>query len=372
LPVLADLGGGRTGTGGNAPGWQVGTEPGLCHHADVALETAFDAVVVTHNDAETLPACLRALRSLDPAPHRTLIIDNASTDRSPEIAEDVGAEVHRCPRNSGFAGGMNRGFALSDAPWVLSVNPDCALGPDFVGRLLAAVEGRPEADETGSATGLLLRARGPDLEEDPRVDAAGMVVTPSGRHFDRAAGETMARAPSRQAWVFGGTGAATLYRKAALEDVAYPDRQVFPESFFAYREDAELAWRLQWRGWRCLYVPEARAHHRRGFRPEDGRRGRHWINRHSVKNRFLMRLHCADLGWHVRCFPWWWVRDLAVVGACLTIETSSLPALAEAWRWRRDGRRRRRWVLDRARVPSRQVSRWFRKPSGWADEVTAE
>jgi hypothetical protein len=82
-----------------------------------------------------------------------------------------------------------------------------------------------------------------------------------------------------------------------------------------------------------------------------------------------MRLHCADLGWHLRCLPWWLLRDLVVLGACVTVERSSLPALAAAWRWRRDGLQRRRWVLGRTRVPSRQVAKWFRRPRGWVDEV---
>ncbi len=330
----------------------------------------YDAVVVTHNDSGTLAACLDAIGHLDPAPRRTLIIDNASTDSSTKIAESRGVEVDKSEQNSGFAGGMNRGFALSDAPWVLSLNPDCAPEPDFVGRLIDAVKRRTEANEVGSATGLLMRARGPELEPDHRVDAAGIVVTPSGRHFDRAAGALASSAPTRPAWIFGGTGAATIYRRAALDDVAYPDAQIFPNSFFAYREDAELAWRLQWRRWRCLYVPDAIAFHRRGFRPEEGRQGKGWINRHSVKNRFLMRVHCADLGWHLRCFPWWFLRDILVLGACLTVERSSLPALGEAWRLRHDALRRRRWVLGRTRVPSRQVTRWFRRPQGWVDEVT--
>ena len=161
--------------------------------------------------------------------------------------------------------------------------------------------------------------------------------------------------------MFGGTGAATIFRRLALNDVRYPDGAFFPPSFFCYREDAELAWRLQWRDWRCLYVPTARALHRRGFRPESGRRGHDTINRHSVKNRFLLRAHCADLAWHLSCFPAWFVRDLLVLGACLTVERGSLPAFADVWRWRHDAAMRRRWVLTRRTVSPRRMNRWFRK-----------
>lgn len=322
--------------------------------------SAYDVVIVTYNDAETLPACLAATRRMTPAPRQVIVVDNASHDASAEIALRHDCLVVPMQSNTGFAAGMNAGISRSAAPWVLLLNPDCAPQPDFVQTLLGGVARHDRRQEIGSATGLLMRANGSGLAPSETVDAAGMTVNRSGRHFDRAAGDHISRAPQREGLVFGGTGAATLFSRRALDDVAYADGAVFAPSFFCYREDAELAWRLQWRGWHCLYVPSARASHRRRFRPERGRRGHGTINRHSVKNRFLMRIHCADLRWHLRCFPSWLIRDVLVVGACLTIERASLPALRQVWSWRKDAWRRRRWVLSRSTVPSRRVAGWFR------------
>jgi hypothetical protein len=110
------------------------------------------------------------------------------------------------------------------------------------------------------------------------------------------------------------------------------------------------------------------AAHGRGFRPEEGRSGHSEINRLSVRNRFLLRGHCADIGWHIRCLPWWLVRDLLVVGGCLTVERSSAPGLREAWRLRTDVRERRRWVLERRIASPRQIAGWFRR-RGRVEEV---
>ncbi len=333
---------------------------------------AYSVVVVTYNHGTTLPACLAAMNRLRPAPERVVLVDNASTDGSTEIAEvHAGAlplQLIRRDSNTGFSAAANTAIGRTSSPWVLSLNPDCAPRPDFVTSLLESVQARPERDRVGSATGKLLRASGSSLETGTTIDAAGMVVTTSGRHFDRGAGSTDEGQFDRPVWIFGGTGAATLYRRAALEDVAYPGGEIFATSFFAYREDAELAWRLQWRNWRCLYDPQAVAGHRRGFRPEEGRRGRDAVNRLSVRNRFLLRLHCADFGWHRGCFPWWLFRDLAVVGACCTVERSSLPALGDVWRLRMDAAARRRWVMDRRTQSSRRLRRWFRKRN-WTDEM---
>jgi GT2 family glycosyltransferase len=325
-------------------------------------------VVVSHNHATTLPACLAAVAGLDPGPDAVVLVDNASSDGSARVAErhldSLPLEVIIAETNTGFAAAANAGIRRTATPWTLLLNPDCAPQPDFVERLHAAVGIRPERDAVGAATGRLRRAIDDALNPDAILDAAGMIVTPSGRHLDRGAGEREVGRYEAPAWVFGGTGAATLYRRAALEDVAYPDEEFFPESFFAYREDAELAWRLQWRGWRCLYVPEATASHRRGLQPESGRRGHALINRHSVRNRFLLRIHCADFGWHLACFPRWLVRDLMVIGACLTVERSSLPALGELWRLRHDAAEKRRWVMSRRSTPSRRLRSWFRRRGG--------
>jgi GT2 family glycosyltransferase len=338
----------------------------VAEHADYAI------VVVSHDHVDTLTACLSAVAELDPSPSRVVVVDNGSSDGSAEVAASfadcVPLELIRESTNRGFAAAVNTGFAATDEAWMLSLNPDCAPRRDFVARLLEASFRAPVDDRVAAVTGRLLRATGSSLEAEQIIDAAGMVVTPSGRHFDRGSGEPDDGRLSRTAWVFGGTGAATLYRREALEDVAYTGEGPFAESFFAYREDAELAWRLQWRGWRALYVPDAVASHRRRFRPEGGRRGHRSINRLSVRNRFLLRWHCADYGWHLRCLPWWLLRDLLVIGACLTIERSSLGALAELWRLRADARRRRRWVMNRRTIPPRQISRWFRI-GGWAEEI---
>ena len=334
----------------------------------------YAVVVVTRNHADTLPACLAAVGHLVPAPRQTILVDNASTDGSADVATDrkynVTIDVLREDHNTGFAAAANRGIRETGQPWVVLLNPDCAVRPDFARQLFSALADRPDAHRVGSVTPKLMRATGSNLEPSHIVDAAGMLVTPSGRHLDRGAGMTDTNEFDRPAWVFGGTGAAGLFRREALADVSYPNGEIFAESFFAYREDAELAWRLQLRGWRCLYTPRAMAAHARGFKPERGRRDHAEINLLSVRNRFLLRGHCADLGWHLRCLPWWLLRDLAVVGACLTVERTSAPGLWAAWRLRGDIRERRRWVQQRRKTSSRQIARWFRR-RGRVEEVEA-
>jgi len=318
------------------------------------------AFIVLHNHAHTLRATVAALAAQTVPPERIVVVDNASSDNSLALAQELTrtlpAEVVGWQENRGFAAAANEAIRRTAAPWVLALNPDCRLAPDYIEALLAAAA---RDERAGAGTGLLLRAHGGELAASETVDSAGMVVTAAGRHLDRGSGRALRASWQRPAWVFGASGAAALYRRAALEDVAYPAGEVFDETFFAYREDADLAWRLQRRGWRCLYWPAARAWHARGLKPEHARRDTQEINRHSVRNRFLLRWSNADWRWRLACFPWWLLRDLAVAGACLTVERSSLPALAEAWALRRRQRARGEANASRALVSGWALTRWF-------------
>ena len=319
-----------------------------------------DVFIVVRNHARTVRATLEAVSEQTVPPDRIVVVDNASSDGCGAIVRDMGSalplELVRWPENRGFSAAANEALRRCRSPWVLALNPDCRLAPDYLERLLEAEAGR---ERVGVLTGLLMRAQGGGLAALEKVDSAGMVVNASGRHLDRASGRALRDRWLRPAWVFGASGAAALYRREALEDVSYPAGETFDETFFAYREDADLAWRLQRRGWRCLFWPAARAWHERGLKPELKRQGTPEVNRYSVRNRFLLRWSNADWRWRLACFPWWALRDALVVAACLTVERSSAPGLGEAWALRRQQRARGRANASRALVSGWRVARWF-------------
>ncbi len=320
---------------------------------------SWGAFIVTHNHASTLASSLASLMEQEGL-QQVVVVDNASSDGSASLAatfaQRLPLTVLPVKENLGFSRAANLALRHLETPWVLSLNPDCRLLPGFVAELLAAVAAHPQV---GSATGLLLRGVGPELAATNVVDSAGMVVTASGRHLDRGAGRPLRPKYRRPAWVFGASGACALYRREALASVAYPGGEVFDEAFFAYREDADLAWRLQRRGWWCLFWPKAVAVHRRGLKPEAGRKQNAVVNLHSVKNRFLLRAANADWRWHVACFPFWLLRDALVVAACLTVECPSLPAfrlLVRLWATQRAKGRRNQ---SQAIVPTWRLVPWF-------------
>jgi hypothetical protein len=83
------------------------------------------------------------------------------------------------------------------------------------------------------------------------------------------------------------------------------------------------------------------------------------LNMHSVKNRFLMRINNLTPGiWRRFWLPMVW-RDLLVVGGCLLVEPSSLPALWNFARCLPRARRRRRLIMSRRTVTDDVLAQWF-------------
>jgi hypothetical protein len=212
-----------------------------------------DAVVVNYDGGDSLFAAIASLERQEEVNLSVVVVDNASAPAERErLAREAGrARVIPFSRNLGFAGAANEGIARTRAPFVLLLNNDATIAPDYAARLAA----RLLMDERlAAAQGLVLT---PDGE---RVDTAGIVWTDRGEAVPALSGTSPSAAPERAFEVAGVSATAALYRREALESVG-PAGQVFDDSFFAYYEDADLSLRLSRAGWRFACDPSARARH---------------------------------------------------------------------------------------------------------------
>jgi len=311
--------------------------------------------IVTHDSAADLPGCLAAVGRLAPPPAELVIVDCASADRSVELARaerplGIECRIEALEENLGFAGGINRAIERSASDWILTLNADAVPAPDYLDRLLA----HAARERAAVVTGRLSRPGTPVV-----LDACGMRLTRSWRHLDRGSDEPDRGQLARPQRVFGATGAASLWRRAALADVAL-DGEIFDNRFHSFREDAELCFRLQERGWEVVYEPTARALHRRRVTPGARSRLPAAINRQSLRNRYLLRAGHQSGGNLLRTLPWTLPRDLGALAWVLTRERSSLPAYGWLWRHRREIFARRRRLLARRTAPAAALERWFR------------
>jgi GT2 family glycosyltransferase len=266
-----------------------------------------DAVVVNRDGGDAL---FRALASLERQREVTLsavVVDNGSEagERTRLGREAPSVRLVAFSRNLGFAGAANEGIARTRAPFVLLLNNDAVLEPDYAARLAArlALDGR------------LAAAQGLVLSEDGRtVDSAGLEWNGRGEAVPVLSGAPASAAPPEAFEVSGVSATATLYRREALEAVA-PLGAAFESAFFAYYEDVDLSLRLARAGWRFVCDPRAVARH------EGSRTGRRtpfrrafWTARNrwrtlfrnfepSLLARSLIPILRADLS-HVRQAGW--------------------------------------------------------------------
>jgi len=315
--------------------------------------------IVTYNSGRFIKRCLESVLAQRYANKEIIVIDNASSDGTVDILEQF---EDRCQiiyndENIGFAAAQNQAIRSSSAEWVLTLNPDVLLLPNFI---QALVDAGQFDSKIGTVCGKLLTILATfDLPDKPLVDSTGIYFTPMLRHLDRGSQEVDNGHYLKHEYVFGATAAAALYRRQMIDDISIGE-EFFDPDFFVYREDADVAWRAQLLGWKCIYTPHARGYHVRKVLPGNRRALPPGINMHSVKNRFLMRLKNMTGDLYKRNWLSITTRDIVVFGACLVREQSSLKAFWYVTRnWKRVMAKRRE-IMSRKRVDDDYIASWFR------------
>lgn len=227
-------------------------------------------VIINYNNKSYLKRCINSIFNQTYKNLEIIFIDNESKDDSYDyMKEEYPNEdilLIRNEVNNGYAGAANQGIRLSKGKYVMILNPDIIMEPDFIEKMHEFID----SDENiGALSGKLLKY---DFENDKKlnyIDSAGIIMFRSTRCIDRGQNEEDLGQYDKTEQVFGVCGAAPLYRKSALEHIAIDD-EYFDEDFFAYKEDVDLSWRLNLAGFKNMYYPEAVAYHGRGLGASKG------------------------------------------------------------------------------------------------------
>lgn len=240
--------------------------------------------IVTYNSEKDIKECLKAVSKQIYPIEAVIIIDNQSKDQTEEqikeIAHLFGSKLKFVSnaQNVGFAPGHNQAIALNDTDYVLVLNPDVTIEPDYIERLVAVME---HSQHIGSATGQLLRKANREM-----IDSTGIVMNSARRAFDRGAGEPSVRWPA-SGKVFGVSGAAAMYSRRMINDIAL-NGEFYDGSFFAYKEDVDVAWRAALLGWEAYYDAGAIAYHERGWKETSRASQPLFVRKLSYINRYKM------------------------------------------------------------------------------------
>jgi GT2 family glycosyltransferase len=306
-----------------------------------------------------LEACVAGLREQTFPNLAVYLIDNDSSDNSGGLAERLlpNAKLIRRDTNVGYAAGHNQAIRMSSSDYFLALNPDVRLMPGYVSRLVEALE---SDSQVGMAQGKLLSSKLLDgiLQPEHTIDSAGLWVSKTRRNGDRGIGEPDTGQYDQEEDIFGAAGAAPLYRRKMLEDIRIGG-EYFDETFFLYREEVDLAWRAQWRGWRCRYVPTAVAYHTRSYSPRTRREQPTWLRQLQYRNRYLMLVKndsMQNMLWHL---PYLIATEVTALAYLLFVERELLPCYVDVLRHLPEMLRKRRTIMATRRVSSREFRRWF-------------
>jgi hypothetical protein len=230
------------------------------------MSHTLSTIIVNYNAGSLLRKCVDSLLAC-PLDIEIIVVDNASSDASLDGLQDLSQVcVIRNPANVGFAAACNIGVQASSAPFLLFLNPDCFFQPDAIALLFAGLQ---SGDRVGMVGGLLVNENGTEQGGGRRA-----VPTP-WRSFVRAFGlQRFANCwpklfydfhlhkqplPDSPIEVEAISGACMLVKRDVMEDVGLWD-----EGYFLHCEDLDWCMRFRQKGWKILFVPDARISHALG------------------------------------------------------------------------------------------------------------
>ena len=186
-------------------------------------------VIPVFNKAELTTRCLDSLLRNSRALSELTVVDNASSDSTPEVllnwvtrfeAQGIRFRVIRNEQNAGFGRACNQGIRISTGAYVAIVNNDTWLMEGWDQALIDEIQAR-SLDEVG-----------PFFDERPWVE-----------NPDARAREFLERNPNRFREHF--VAMLMFFTRSAVERLRFDHGGLFDERFFVTYEDGDLLQRMR-------------------------------------------------------------------------------------------------------------------------------
>ena len=310
--------------------------------------------VVTWNHAEDIEACIQSIRAQTYHHTELILVDNASRDGTREILSRFKnyAKVVFNSENRGYCAANNQAISMSKGEFILLVNPDVVLNPDYLENAVSAICQNPKV---GSLCGLLLLNN--EHQGDRQVDATGLCISRSRRMYLRDHGVRLRDLSTQAGEVFGVDGSLPLYRSAMIEDISIQG-EFFDEMFFAYREDSDVSWRARLLGWKSFFDPKCSAVHKRNFRPRNlslRKKQSSSIKMHCAKNDLILIIKNEDPGQFLINMVVIAARQLAILAYVFLFERTSLPAYIFVFANLKSILLKRKVIKNKQRIPAKEA-----------------
>jgi len=209
-------------------------------------------IVLNYNGKNFLKKCLPSVLETRYPNLEIIVVDNGSIDGSLEFLSgfsfDCRIRVIKNRINKGYAAGNNIGICSSHGDYLVFLNNDTVVEPEWLSELIKAMESDLSI---GAAQSKLL------LMDSPKhLDCAGNFSDFYGGTLSRGLGEEDVD-QYKYGEIFSCKGAAMIIRRGVLDKIG-----LFDSDYFAYYEDTDLCWRIQLAGYKILYIPSSIVYHK--------------------------------------------------------------------------------------------------------------
>lgn len=235
------------------------------------MSKKISVVIPNFNGEAFLENCLNSLKEQTFKEFDVIIVDDCSSDNSLEVIKkypEVRLLINK--RNSGFAISVNNGIQASNCEYVLLLNNDVVVTPDFIERLYRSIEGKPKVFSVSSR---MVR-----YYERDKIDDTGDFYNLLGWAYKRGDGKSVAKL-LKSTGVFSTCAGAGIYRCDVFNEVG-----LFDERYFAYLEDVDVSYRGRIHGYVNRYEPTAVCYHIGSATTADGNKYSEFKVKISARN----------------------------------------------------------------------------------------
>ena len=270
-------------------------------------QTIVTISLLNYNQKKYLQHCLDSIINQSHQNLEIFIIDNASTDGSQETIKKLinqysifNIQYSKNSKNLGYAKGHNRTINKSTGQYILCLNPDIILDKDYIKNALELFQQNPKI---GAITGKLYKWKFKNNIRTNTIDSCGHKILKSHRIIEWGSGQKDNEKFNRTQKVFSISGAAPIYKISALNSIKIPTKhdsknnlqtfknkfEWFDQSFFAYKEDIDLGWRLLHQNWENWFHPKSKAWHDR-WQTGTGKSSKQTLKQRKQKSKLINQL----------------------------------------------------------------------------------
>ncbi|OPJ65060.1 glycosyltransferase family 2 protein [Clostridium oryzae] len=215
------------------------------------MAISVSVVIPNYNGEVYIEECLKSLTKQSCKDFETVVIDNASIDKSMDIIRKYQQELSMNliinDKNLGFSGAVNQGIQAAKGKYIFLLNNDTICEDKVIEELITTAQRQKKLFSVSSK---MIRYKEPE-----KIDDAGDLYTIVGWAIKRGDGKTV-NSFTDERNIFSACGGASLYVTEVLREIGGFDTQ-----FFAYLEDMDLGYRAKVQGYKNVYCPKALVYH---------------------------------------------------------------------------------------------------------------